>query len=125
LRGFWEYLQSDDPNIYISDMDFRLGQLCAAWSWAEFHPAITDEERRIFPRLLLGAMRMVHAYYLQNWSTRPLPPGVRHNHQTFKARCLLYGWRYFRQLQEEDAAAWKRDADALFAGMDAARTKYA
>jgi hypothetical protein len=125
LWGFWEYFRSDDPNIYISDMDFRLGQICAYWSWVEFHPAIMEEERRVFPQLLLAAVRMVHAYYLEKWSTRAMPPGVRHNHQTFKARCLLYGWRYFQQFYEPDAEAWKRDADILFAGMDATRTKYA
>lgn len=125
LWGLWEYFNSDDPNIYISDMDFRLGQICAYWSWIEFHPAITTQERKFFPQLLLAAMRMVHTYYLQNWSTRVMPPGVRHNHQTFKARCLLYGWRYFHQYQEPDAEMWQRDADNAFEGMDAARTKFA
>jgi hypothetical protein len=124
LWGFWNYLNCSEANIYLSDMDFRLGQICAQWSWVERHPAISPEEKKFVPQLLLAAMRMVHAYYLQNWSTRQRPAGTSHNHQTFKARCLLFGWRYFQQWQLPDAKLWKQDADAVFEALDASRTKY-
>ena len=125
MRGCLEFHTTEGANVFISDLDFRLGQICVYWSWIEKHPQISAEERRQFSQLMLGMMRMTYDYYMQLWSYREMNAnGALHNHQTFPARTLCYGWRYFSQLGIADAQDWKKDADALFEKLDQSRTKY-
>lgn len=114
MWGFWEYLNSDDPRVYISDMDFRIGNICNLWNWVESSPLIAPEERRLFPYLLLGSLRIVKDYFHHKWKTKPGP----HNHQTFKARSLILGWRYFKNWDLPDVDSWKADADGVFEPID-------
>lgn len=120
LWGFWNYLNTDDPQIYISDMDFRVGNLCNYWQWIQHHPSFGDEERFVFDRLFLGVFRMIRDYYCALWTQRPKP----FNHQTFKARSLICGWRYFRQRNVPDVGSWKEEADRLFDSVDFQRHKF-
>jgi hypothetical protein len=125
MRGCLEYHMTDGANVFISDLDFRLGQICAYWSWIENHPKINATQRRQFTQLMLGMMRITHDYYMQLWAHREMnEQGVLHNHQTFPARTLCFGWRYFSRLGVADAEIWKNDADALFQKLDQSRTKY-
>lgn len=121
LWGFWDYLNSENPQIYISDMDFRMGLICNYWNWIQHHPSITEEERITFDQLLLGAMRMVRGYFRQMWKGRSGPP---HNHPTFKARSLILGWRYFQRWPLPDLSGWKEDADFVFETVDPGVFKY-
>jgi|GEM_PF-4551863 len=125
MRGCLEYHTTEGANVFISDLDFRLGQICAYWSWIEKNPQVKAQERREFSQLMLGMMRMTYDYYMQLWSYRDMNNnGALHNHQTFPARTLCYGWRYFSQLGIASAQDWKNDADALFEKLDQSRTKY-
>ncbi len=124
LRGFVDYMNSSSPAIYPSDLDFRLGSLCDCWNWFEWHPSVTDEELNDVPKMLLGAMRLVHDYFLERWKYRHLQrksdPGrrgeldFRHNHQTFPALTLMQGWRYFRRWELAEAEVWQEDSDYIF-----------
>lgn len=116
LWGFWDYLNAADPQIYISDMDFRLGAVCNYWNWIQHHPSITEEERVAFDQLLLAAMRMVCGYFRKLWKRDP--QGPPHNHQTFKARSLILGWRYFRDANAPDIGEWRQEADSIFECVD-------
>jgi len=115
LWGLWDYLNSENPQIYIFDMDFRMGLIGNYWNWVQHHPSITEEERITFDRLLLGGMRMVRGYFRQLWKDQP---GSPHNHQTFKARSLIMGWRYFKDRDLPDVFGWKDDADFIFHRVD-------
>jgi len=119
LWGFWNYLNADEPQIYISDMDFRLGNLCNYWNWIQHHPAFGEEERLVFDRVFLGAFRMVRDYYRTIWKPRPRA----FNHLTFKARSLVCGWRYFRDRHLPDVDTWKEEADLLFGRFQLERHK--
>lgn len=124
LKGFRNYFNSESPAIYPSDLDFRLGAVCDCWNWAEWHPAVTDEELSAVPNLLLGAMRLVHDYFIYRWKYRHLDRrsdpnrrgdlDFRHNHQTFPALTLMQGWRYFRRWGLEEAEVWRGDSDYIF-----------
>lgn len=134
IHGFWGYLNSSTPAIYPSDLDFRMGAFCDAWNWAEWHPSVSKEELDIVPKLLLGAMRIVHGYFLELWKYRHLErktdPGrrgeleFRHNHETFPALCLMQAWRYFRRWPLADLPAWRDDSDYIFAVMRPDSFKY-
>lgn len=121
LWGLSDYFNSEAPQLYISDMDFRMGLICNYWNWVQHHPSITEAERITFDRVLLGAQRMVRGYYRIAWKDRPGPP---HNHQTFKARSLIMGWRYFKDRDLPDVPSWKEDADLVFNRIDPAVFKH-
>lgn len=124
LRGFRDYFASAAPAIYPSDLDFRLGSLIDCWNWAKWHPAVTTAELSEVPILLLGAMRLVHDYFVHRWKYRHLDRRAdpnrrgeldfRHNHQTFPALTLVQGWRYFRRWELEEAEVWREDSDYIF-----------
>ncbi len=120
LWGFWDYLNSENPQIYISDMDFRMGHICNYWNWIQYHPSFMNEERLIFDRLFLGATRMVRDYFRNNWKDKRAP----HNHQTFKARSLVLAWRYFQGRGIPDAATWREDAEFIFRQVPPGRSKF-
>ncbi len=132
--GFWGYLNSEAPSIYPSDLDFRMGAFCDAWNWAEWHPSITDEELDIVPKLLLGAMRIVHGYFLELWKYRHLDRKqsegrrgeleFRHNHETFPALCLMQAWRYFRRWDIAEINSWREDSEYIFKVMRPDSFKY-
>jgi len=128
LRGYWNYLQTSSPTIYVSDMDFRLAELCAYWSWIEHSPEITEEEREIFPKLLLALTRMVRDYYRKIWKETDIGGAcgkwkTRHNHQTFKCSGLAQAWRYFARWDIPDRPSWREEADLLFSAINPASFK--
>jgi len=128
LWGYWNYLHSTLPTIYVSDMDFRLSKLCAYWSWIEHSPEITDAERETFPKLLLALTRMVRDYYRNLWKIKNAGVSsekytVRHNHQTFKCSGLAQAWRYFARWNFPDRPSWREEADLLFSAIDPAAYK--
>jgi len=123
MWGLWNYLNSPSANIYISDLDFRLGILINYWNWIQHHPSITAEERKIFPKTLLGLTRMVCGYYINNWLAAARSGGFI-NHVTFKARSLLLAARYFQSRIPEEAAEFQALADEVFASMDLGASKY-
>lgn len=120
LRGYWEYLHTPNPDVYVSDLDFRLGLLINEWNWIEHHPSIMPEERINFRKLLLAAMRMVKEYFEENWRHKPAP----FNHHTHKVRTLILGWRYFKRWDIPDLAEWKETAEFIFHQTDTAAWKY-
>ena len=123
MWGFWNYLNLPDPQIYISDMDFRLGLLINYWSWIQHNPKITDEERSVFPKVLLAASRMVRDYYVNLWLESP-PSALPINHVTFKVRSLLLAARYFRNRTPLEAEGFQARADEAFGACDLARSKH-
>lgn len=110
LWGFWNYLQTENPRIYISDMDFRLGLVCNYWNWVLHHPSFTAEEHANFQLLFLATTRMVNDYFEIMWRHKPAP----FNHQTHKARTLLCNWRFFKRWNVPDLPQWKENADFIF-----------
>lgn len=120
LWGLSDYFNSENPQLYISDMDFRMGLICNYWNWVQHHLSITEAERITFDRVLLGAQRMVGGYYRMGWKNRP----GTHNHQTFKARSLIMGWRYFKDRELSDVPSWKEEADLVFSRIDPAVFKH-
>lgn len=120
LWGFWNYLQSENPQMYIADMDFRLGLIYNYWNWISHHPSFTAEEHTNFRLLFLATTRMVNDYFEIMWKHRPAP----FNHQTHKARTLLCGWRYFRRWNVPDLAQWKDNAESIFHQVDLGASKF-
>ncbi len=120
LWGFWNYLQSENPQIYIADMDFRLGLICNYWNWISHHPSFTAEEHANFRLLFLATTRMVNDYFEILWRHRPAP----FNHQTHTARTLLCGLRYFQRWNPPDLARWKENAEFIFQQADLGAFKF-
>lgn len=123
MWGFWNYLNGPDPQIYISDMDFRLGLLINYWSWIQHNPEISDEERSVFPKVLLAASRMVRDYYVHLWLESALSDRAI-NHVTFKVRSLLLAARYFRNRAPLEAEGFQARADEAFSVRDLDRSKH-
>jgi hypothetical protein len=124
MWGLWNYLNGPEPRIYISDIDFRLGLLLNYWNWIQHNPIITDEERAVFPKALLGTTRMVRDYYIHLWREKALSASVI-NHVTFKARSLLLAARYFRSRAPREAEEYQTLADEAFIRRDLTVSKYA
>lgn len=134
IYGLWSFLSLDCPEFYPSDIDFRMGAVCDAWNWAEWHPSVSGEELDMFPKVLLGAMRVVRGYFLHLWKYRRLerkkPAGNRgeivfcHNHETFPALCLARGERYFRHWRLPETADWLADAEYIFSAIKPESFKY-
>ena len=124
MWGIWNYLNGPDARIYISDIDFRLGLLLNYWSWIRHHPAITPEERTVFPKTLLGLTRLVRDYYVNLWQKDALSHRAI-NHVTFKTRSLLLAARHFRNRIPREAAEFQALAEEAFAARDLAASKHA
>lgn len=111
LAGYGDLLAEDAPDLYVSDLDFRLGTLCNYWNWVRYHPGVTEQECREVSVLLLGLTRMMVGYFENHWKDKPGP----HNHQTFKARSMIQAWRFFGFYEGvPDREEWKAAADRIF-----------
>jgi len=109
------YLKTPDGASYLSDLDFRLGDLILYYSRLEHSPVFSEEDRLILANLLLSCTRSIYEYTLKMWPIDPNEP-TRHNHETFAAISLLFAADYFSRYGVPYVDAWRIRADEVFSG---------